>query len=331
MTTPAIDVNDLTIRVGGSGAEPVTVVRGVSFALEAGRRLGIVGESGSGKTMSVMALLGLLPASAQVEGSIRVDGVELVGMSEQGMRKIRGRKVAMIFQNPMSALNPTKRVGALLVQSIRHHFGVSKAEARERAVQLLEEVGIASARERLRAYPHEFSGGMKQRVCIALALSGDPQVLIADEATTALDVTTQARVMDLLLEIGERRGLATILVTHDLALASQFCTEIQVMYAGKIVERRPAAEFYAAAEHPYSRGLLNSHCDLALDINERIAAIGGQPPSLLDLPSGCAFHPRCPMVVAECSRREQALVPHRGGLLACSRLAPAGEVAGVGV
>lgn len=316
MTAPALEVSDLTVTFG-RGADALTIVRGVSFELARGQRLGLVGESGSGKTLTALSLMGLLPRSARAQGSIRIAGREIVGADDETLRSIRGRDVAMVFQNPMSALNPTRRVGDLLIESIRHHTRMSRSEARSRAIALLEEVGIADAARRLSAYPYEFSGGMKQRVCIALALTGDPGVIIADEATTALDVTTQARVIDLLRGICEARGTAVIFVTHDLALATEFCTDIQVMYAGRVVERRATREFYARAEHPYTRGLLDSHCGPELPLDEPIRVIAGQPPALTDLPSGCSFRPRCGRAVPECERIDPQLVAVGGGLVAC--------------
>jgi len=298
----------------------LVAVRDVSFDLASGQKLGLVGESGSGKTLTSLALMRLLPRGAQVSGQVLLqDGRDVLTMPERDLRAVRGSTVAMIFQNPMGALNPTMRIGDQLTGAMRVHRRQNPDAAESRAIELLAEVGIPDPESNLKAYPHQFSGGMRQRVVIALALSCEPSVIIADEATTALDVTTQAKVIQLLQDVCERRGTAVIFVTHDLALASNFCSDLQVMYAGSVVERAPVESLMAASRHPYSRALLDSVCGQDLDLELPIPSIHGQPPALDALPGGCAFHPRCPFVLDRCRTETPSLQVVGGGQAACHR------------
>ncbi|MGV1046976.1 MAG: ABC transporter ATP-binding protein [Solirubrobacterales bacterium] len=292
----------------------VEPVRDVSFELSPGERLALVGESGSGKSLTALAIMRLVrPAGAIRSGAVHFGDVPLLEISEREMARVRGARIAMIYQNPMSALNPVRSVGHQLVEAIRLHEGVSKAAARARAVELLDRVGVPSAARRVDSYPFEFSGGMRQRVVIAMALSCNPSLLIADEPTTALDVTTQARILRLLDELVDELGSAVLFVTHDLDVAAEFCNRIQVMYAGEIVETGVIDAVQAAPAHPYTEALLTSKCGLDVDVDEPIAAIPGLPPLPGRLPSGCPFHPRCPHRQEICESVEPALEPVRPG------------------
>jgi len=297
-----LDVSGLVVefRRGGSAVRPVI---GASFTLGARQRLGLVGESGSGKSLTALSIMRLLPPFGRIaEGQVLLDGRNLVQLSESEMAAVRGAGVALVGQDPMSSLNPVQTVGRQLVEAIRTHEKVGKRIARRRAVDLLAQVGLTNADERFDSYPHQFSGGMRQRVMIAMAVSANPAVVIADEPTTALDVTTQARIIDLFSTLVEERHMAVILITHDLGLAASFCDDIQVMYAGRIVERARPGPLFADPKHPYTEALLNAICRLDDDISKPIDAIPGQPPLPQSLPSGCAFHPRCPRAFERCSR-----------------------------
>ena len=276
----------------------VKAVDGVSFSVERGHTLGIVGESGCGKSVTALSIMGLLPRPPAriVGGSIRFDGAELTRLSERELEDVRGRELAMIFQDPMTSLNPTLTIGTQITETLRRHLGLSRAEARRRAVELLEEVRIPNAAARLDDYPHRYSGGMRQRVMIAIALSCDPKLLIADEPTTALDVTVQANVLDLLEELRERHEMAMILITHDMGVVAEAADEIVVMYAGQVVEQAPALELFDRPEHPYTEALLAALPNLedAGGRDARLRAIPGRPPDLLDPPQACRFAPRCP-------------------------------------
>jgi peptide/nickel transport system ATP-binding protein len=285
-----------------------TPVRGLSFTLDRAQRLGVIGESGSGKTLTALAVMRLLPSSARIDrGQVLLDGIDLVSLPEREMTRIRGRRVSMVYQDPMSALNPIQTVGSQLVEAIRTHVKTSRSEALERSLDLLSEVGINQPAKRIRQYPHEFSGGMRQRAVIAMAMACNPDLLIADEPTSALDVTTQVRVMDRLMRMAADHGTAVLLITHDLALAASFCDDIQVMYAGRIVETGSASDVRARPLHPYTEALMESICTLESDVTQPLRAIRGQPPSPTDLPTGCPFHPRCGYAVPRCDQEEPLL------------------------
>jgi len=292
MSDTLLQVEDLRVRFDQRGRR-VYAVNGLSYRLRAGQMLAIVGESGSGKTVSSRALMGLLPPSATVTGSARIDGVELVGMPEPEMRRHRGADIAMIFQDPTRSLNPTMRIGAQITEAIRAHARVEKDAARARAMELLSLVRISDPQRRFYEYPHQLSGGMRQRVMIAIALASDPKLLIADEATTALDVTTQAQIMDLLGELRSRLGTAIILISHDLGLAASYADDVIVMYAGRAVEYAPTRTLFAKMRMPYTRALLDAIPRLERQSHARLPITPGQPPDLTALPPGCAFEPRC--------------------------------------
>jgi peptide/nickel transport system ATP-binding protein len=291
----------------------VRAVDGISFQLARGRTLGIVGESGSGKTVAAMSVLGLTRVEgATVSGRIGFEGRDLLALDERELRSVRGNEIAMVFQDPLSALHPLYRVGAQIVEAIRAHRDIAKAPARARAIELLELVGIPDPARRVDAYPHELSGGQRQRVMIAMALSGDPELLIADEPTTALDVTVQAQILGLLARLQRERGMALVLVTHDLGVVADMADDIAVMYAGQIVESAPAERVLTAPEHPYTWGLLRSIPTLDGPREELLEPIPGTPPSPLAPPPGCRFHPRCPYSQPEHARTEPALDPVPG-------------------
>jgi peptide/nickel transport system ATP-binding protein len=275
----------------------VQAVDGVSFAVAPGRTLGIVGESGSGKTVAATTALGLTRGSrVRVSGRVLLDGEELLGASPQRLRALRGDAIAMVFQDPLSALHPLLRVGDQIAETVRAHRSISRAAARARAVELLEQVALPDPRRRAAAYPHELSGGMRQRVGIAIALANEPRVLIADEPTTALDVTVQQQILALLRRLRDELGMAMVLITHDLGVVAETADEVAVMYAGRIVEQAPTAELFAAPQHPYTWGLLRSMPRLDAPAGAELVPIPGRPPSLIDPPPGCRFHPRCPYV-----------------------------------
>ncbi|MCZ7435524.1 ABC transporter ATP-binding protein [Micromonospora sp. WMMC241] len=291
---PYLQVSDLRVRFDTEDGV-VRAVDGVSFAVERGRTLGIVGESGSGKSVTSLAILGLHDSKrASISGEISVGGRQLVGLPEEEVRRLRGRDMAMIFQDPLSALHPYYTVGKQIAEAYRvHHPRAGKREARTRAVDMLQRVGIPQPERRFEQYPHEFSGGMRQRAMIAMALVNDPDLLIADEPTTALDVTVQAQILDLLGDLQEEFRSAIILITHDLGVVSQVADDVLVMYGGRAVERGSVAQVLRAPQHPYTWGLLSSVPSLHGDADADLVPIPGNPPSLINLPSGCAFHPRC--------------------------------------
>ena len=261
-----------------------------------------MGESGCGKSMTALSLMRLLPPSASVVGgAIVLEGHDLALLSEREMARVRGGRMSIVYQDPMSSLNPLQTVGHQVIEAIRAHEHVTQREARDRAVELLRDVGLPQPERRAGDYPHQFSGGMRQRIMIAMAICADPTVLIADEPTTALDVTTQARIMDMLVQIVEQRQMAVLLITHDLGLAASFCDEMHVMYAGRIVESGKASSVLLRPSHPYSAALLESICGLGRDVTKPIAAIAGQPPVPQELPTGCPFHPRCMYAQADCA------------------------------
>jgi peptide/nickel transport system ATP-binding protein len=280
----------------------VQAVDGVSFDLAAGEVLAVVGESGSGKSVTAMTLMGLTRSpNARFEGTATYKTTELISAPEDDLRRIRGAEIAMIFQDPMTSLNPVQRIGKQIIEQIQEHEGLPDQQARERAVELLERVGIPRANERIDNYPHEFSGGMRQRVMIALALSCDPSVLIADEPTTALDVTIQAQILQRMRDLREETGAAVILVTHDLGVVADIADRVAVMYAGRIVEEGTLDEIFYDPQHPYTWGLLGSITRVDKPRPERLPAIAGLPPSLASRPEGCHFRPRCPHEFAECA------------------------------
>jgi peptide/nickel transport system ATP-binding protein len=287
---PFLDVRDLRVAFRTDDGV-VKAVDGLSFSLERGARLGIVGESGSGKSVSSMAIMGL-HRRADITGEIWVGGEQLVGADPEKIRRLRGRRMAMIFQDPLSALHPYYTVGQQIVEAYRLHNDVSKQVARKHAVDLLGRVGIPQPSSRVDDHPHNFSGGMRQRAMIAMALANDPDLLIADEPTTALDVTVQAQILDLILDLQAEFDSAVMLITHDLGVVAEVADDVLVMYAGRAVEHGPAAEIFAAPAHPYTWGLLGSVPRFDGG-TERLVPIPGNPPSLLNPPSGCPFHPRC--------------------------------------
>jgi peptide/nickel transport system ATP-binding protein len=296
MTDAFLSVRDLHVRFA-TEAGPVHAVNGLSFDLQRGRTLGIVGESGSGKSVTSLAVLGLHNrAKTSVEGEILLDGQDLTTLREKELEQLRGRRMSMIFQDPLTALSPYYTIGNQLADGYRTHTGASRKAARERAVDMLARVGIAQPRQRADAYPHQFSGGMRQRAMIAMALMCDPDLLIADEPTTALDVTVQAQILDLLADVQREFGTAIVLITHDLGVVAQTAHEVMVMYGGRCVERGTAEEVLVNPQHPYTWGLLGSMPTLDGDPDADLTPIEGTPPSLLDPPPGCAFHPRCTYV-----------------------------------
>ncbi|MGH2915206.1 MAG: ABC transporter ATP-binding protein [Solirubrobacteraceae bacterium] len=300
--TPLLEVSEL--RVDFRGPRTVRAVEGLSYTASRSRTVALIGESGSGKTVSSRAIIGLLPPSAAVSGSIRFEGQELVGLPERRLRELRGEAIAMVFQDPTRSLNPTMRIGAQIAEAVELHREVSRAAALDRAVELMELVALPAARDRLRSYPHHLSGGMRQRVMIAIALAADPRLLIADEATTALDVTTQAQIMELLRDLQQRLGMGLIMISHDLGLAASFADEVVVMYAGRAVERAPTRDLFASVRMPYTRALLDAIPRLENPAHAPLAAVPGQPPDLSQPIPGCPFAPRCPEVQDDCRAQE---------------------------
>jgi peptide/nickel transport system ATP-binding protein len=293
---PYLVVESLTVKFPTHDGL-VQAVTDLSYTVDRGKTLGIVGESGSGKSVSSMAVLGLHdPKHTRLSGSIRVDGVEVIGASEDRMRKIRGNSIAMIFQDALTALHPFYTIGDQISEGYRIHHRVSKSEAKKRAVEMLDRVGIPQAGRRIDDYPHQFSGGMRQRAMIAMALVNDPQLLIADEPTTALDVTVQAQILDLIQDLQREFGSAVIMITHDLGVIAEIADDVLVMYGGRAVETGPTKTILTLPEMPYTWGLLSSVPDITGDTDVRLVPIPGMPPSLLNPPEGCAFHPRCPHV-----------------------------------
>lgn len=281
-------------------------VRGVTFDVHRGESVAVVGESGSGKSVTVLGLMGLLPRSAQISGSANFDGTELVGMSQKELRAIRGNRISMIFQDPMTAFNPVYTIGDQIVEALEVHGHYEGKAATKRATDLLEMVGVPEPAQRVNQYPHEYSGGMRQRAMIAMAISNDPELLIADEPTTALDVTVQAQVMEVLADIRAETGAAMILITHDLGLVAGAAERVQVMYGGRVFERGSLEQVFYNPMNPYTRGLLSSMPRLD-SIGERLIPIQGTPPSILNMPAGCAFSPRCAYRQDICTERPATL------------------------
>ena len=309
---PLLSVEDLHVSFRTDDGI-VHAVDGITYQVQAGKTLGIVGESGSGKTVSSLTALGLTRTrSSQISGRISFDGHDIVSMPDDELRKIRGNDIAMIFQDPLSSLHPFYKVGAQLVEAMQTHRSIRRAAAKTRAAELLELVGIPDPKRRVDQYPHEFSGGMRQRAMIAMALANDPKLLIADEPTTALDVTVQAQILKLLDDLQKRLGTAIVIITHDLGVVAEIADEIAVMYAGRIVERGTTEEIFRRPEHPYTWGLLKSIPRLDAARGEELVPISGRPPSLINRPSGCHFSPRCPYAQAACKQVDPAIEPVRG-------------------
>jgi peptide/nickel transport system ATP-binding protein len=298
MSGNAIEVRDLVVR-----SHDLVAVRGVSFALPAGGRMGLVGESGSGKTLTALAMVGLLPAGWQAGGTVMHDGVDLITQSDRALSRRRGRTLSMIFQDPLSALDPVRRVGGQIAAVIRRHTDASRREARRQVIDIMEVMKLPRAEQLVRAYPHELSGGQRQRIMIAMALACYPQLIIADEPTTALDVTVQKQVLRLLNAAVRDRGCGLLIITHNLPIIAAMCDTVAVMYAGRIVEMGPVQEVFRAPRHPYTSGLLASQPtmdNIAPDGLSRLVSIPGMVPQLHLLPAGCAFHPRCAAATERC-------------------------------
>jgi len=316
---PVLELRDFRVTFPTHFGD-VQAVRGVDVDVHKGEMLGVVGESGSGKSVTFLGLMGLLGKNARIEGSAKAGGIELVGMPPKLLNRVRGKQVAMIFQDPLSALNPVHRVGDQIVEMIQSHQDMSTKVAFERSVELLDRVGIPQPRDRASQYPHEFSGGMRQRVVIAMAIANDPDVLIADEPTTALDVTVQAQILDVLQRIRKEMGTAVVLITHDLGVIARVADRVQVMYAGRSAEKGDIGPIFDHPSHPYTRGLLASLPALG---RERLTPIPGAPPNMLMPPSGCAFRARCPHAIDECALGLPDLEPFGDLETACIR---AGEL-----
>ena len=314
--TPLLELERLSIKLP-TPSGPRTVVHEVDLSVEAGQIYGIAGESGSGKTMTMLSLLGLLPRGGSTSGHARFAGADVLDVPAKARRAIRGRELSMVFQDPMTSLHPMLTVGRQLTEHARKHLGMSKKEAEARAAAMLEEVRIPDGEAALRAYPHEFSGGMRQRIAIAIALMCEPQVLIADEPTTALDVTVQAGILQLLDRLRRERGMAVVLITHDLGVMSSIAERVSVMYAGRVIESGDARDVLQRPGHPYTRGLLGSLPHPGVGARAELASIPGVPASPIDPPSGCAFHPRCTLAVESCRSAVPALIADGDHAVAC--------------
>jgi oligopeptide transport system ATP-binding protein len=307
---PLLEVKNLKTRFKITGAY-VHAVNGITYSLNEGDSLGIVGESGCGKSVGVMSVMRLIPQPPGeiYEGEVLYGGRDLLKLSPEEMRHVRGKEIAMIFQDPMTSLNPVMRIGRQITEALELHMGMDNKQARARAAELLTMVGIPRAADRLDDYPHQFSGGMRQRVMIAIALSCMPQVLIADEPTTALDVTIQAQIVDLVKKLRDELGMAVIWITHDLGVVARLVRNVAVMYAGFIIERSPVEELYAQPSHPYTLGLLGSLPRLDSNDRVRLVSIQGAPPDLVDMPKGCPFKARCRYAIDRCSEENPPLMP----------------------
>ena len=311
-----LDIEDLSVRFATADGAVAAVER-VSLTVQPGERIGIVGESGSGKSQLFLALLGLLARNGRASGRALFEGRDLLALPNAALNAVRGSDIAMVFQNPMSCLNPYLTIGTQLAEVLTTHKGASEAEARRRAAAMLARIGIAEPEKRLAAYPHEFSGGMRQRVMIAMALLGDPKLIIADEPTTALDVTIQAQILDLFRGLAATSQAALVLISHDLGVVAGLCDRVLVMYAGRIVEEAPVEALFADPRHPYTRGLLASLPDRQAVPRRTLPAIAGQPPDPLGRPPGCAFADRCPHVMPRCRSAVPPLFGTPGRLAAC--------------
>jgi len=310
MPDQLLSINHLATHIDTADGV-VRAVNDVSLTVPAGRVLGLVGESGCGKTMTALSVMRIVPPPGRiVGGSIQFQGVDLLSLPEREMQRVRGRRIAMIFQEPMTALNPVLTAGEQIAEMLRHHLGMSHGDARLRAIELLRQVGVPSPEERYRAYPHELSGGLRQRVMIAMAISCEPALIFADEPTTALDVTIQAQILELLRRLQRELRLSLVLISHDLGVIAQMAHEVAVMYAGRIVEQAPTDQLFGEPLHPYTQGLMRSLPSRAhRDRRQRLTAIPGSVPRLQQLPDGCAFHPRCAVAIARCSTDEPVLKP----------------------
>jgi len=312
-----LEVKDLNVAFS-TRRGLVKAVNHLSFSLGKGETLGIVGESGSGKSVSMNAVMGLVrDSNVNISGSVKFNGIDLLTQSDEQMRAIRGKEIAMVFQDPMTALTPVYTVGWHIIEQIRLHTEMSKEDAKKRAIEILDEVGIPDAKRRVDQYPHEFSGGMRQRAIIAMALSLNPALLIADEPTTALDVTIQAQILDLLKQLQQTHNSSIIIITHDMGVVSEIADEVLVMYAGRMVERATKDALFAKPQHPYTQGLMNSVPRLDRPRTDRLEAIPGLPASLLALPQGCAFSTRCSKVHAACSNEPAFIADSNGYGKAC--------------
>ena len=328
-TKPLIEVDNLRVRLNTSRG-PADAVRGVSFSLARGETLGLIGESGCGKSVTAMALMGLLPESAVVSGSVRLDGQELVGLDEADYCKLRGNRVSMIFQEPMTALNPMHTIGRQIAEPLRLHQGLPRKQVEERVVEMLGLVGIAEPRRRAGEYPHQLSGGMRQRVMIAIALACNPKLLIADEPTTALDVTIQAQILDMMADLKKRVGAAIIVITHDLGVVAEIAERVIVMYAGRKVEEAKVADLFRVPRHPYTQGLLAAVPKLGSSLsgtNARLAEIPGAVPNLKKRIAGCVFASRCALARDICRQVAPALEEKAVGHFAACHFAPRETVA----
>jgi peptide/nickel transport system ATP-binding protein len=304
---PLLEVNDLRVSLPSAGG-PLAALRGLSFTLERGHTLGLIGESGCGKSMTALALMGLLPEGARVSGSMRLQGQELTTLDDSALCRLRGHRMGMVFQEPMTALNPLHTIGHQIAEPLRLHKGLSRSVARAEALRLLERVQLPQARERLDAYPHQLSGGQRQRVVIAIALACGPDLLIADEPTTALDVTIQREVLDLIKELVREDGMGLILISHDLGVMADTVDRLLVMYGGTVVESGPTAAVFKHLAHPYTQGLFAARPRLGLARGTRLATIPGRVPSLADMPAGCPFADRCGRVIDACRAAPPAAV-----------------------
>ncbi|MCD5970198.1 ABC transporter ATP-binding protein [Pseudomonas quasicaspiana] len=321
-----LSVSDLTVRFAGA---PANVVDGVSFSVKRGKTLAIVGESGCGKSVTSMGLMGLLPATAKVAASdsLLIDEA-LLGMSEERLLDVRGNRMAMIFQEPMTSLNPVFTIGEQIAESVIRHQGLSDKDARQRALEMLEKVRVPDARQRLDAYPHELSGGMRQRAMIAMALANDPALIIADEPTTALDVTIQAQILSLVANLQNETGTAMILITHDLGVVAEVADDVMVMYAGRVVESGPVKTLFDDPQHPYTIGLMGSMPSIG-PREGRLATINGRVPTPAEMPSGCRFAGRCPFVIQQCREERPPLLELSPGHFAACIRAPLEQHVGV--
>lgn len=322
-TEPLLSVDDLVVSYDTDDGA-LRALDGVSLRVAKGQRVGLVGESGCGKSTVALSILRLLPSPGArvLRGAIRFDGQDLLTLPERSMRAVRGRRVSMVFQEPMTSLNPVCTIGAQVIEALTIHHRLSRREARARAAEMLDRVGLPNARRQLDAWPHQLSGGMRQRVMIAIALICNPELLIADEPTTALDVTTQAQILELLGHLQHQLGMAALLITHDLAVLAEFAQTVLVMYAGQVVEQSPVDLLFSSPAHPYSRALLESIPSCAAPRGSRLPAIPGRVPDLRRLPLGCRFQDRCPVVVEDCRTGEIPLRPLGDGRSARCILSP---------
>ena len=307
-TAPLLQVEGLRVALPGPHG-PLLALRGIDLAIERGATIGVIGESGSGKSMTALAIMGLLPEGAQVEGHIRLEGRELVGLDDRAYGELRGQRLAMIFQEPMTALNPLHTIGDQVAETLRVHRAISRRDARAEALRLLERVRLPQARQRLDAYPHQLSGGQRQRVMIAAALACGPDLLIADEPTTALDVTVQREILDLIAELVASSGMALLLISHDLGVMARCVQRVFVMYGGSVVESGPTGEVFERLSHPYTRGLFGARPHLGAGRGHRLATIPGRVPELADVPPGCPFADRCGFVVDACRAAFPPAIP----------------------